>query len=110
MQIFRAFTACVKINQIPCVIFQAISFSTIFASTFCIMTDNFSEIFHLQHYMLCTKRAYQRTIFLNFESSNESSPDSSCHFCTRLQGQGLFMELFSVMKYDSSEFFSSKKE
>ena len=61
MQIFRPFTARAKINQTPCVIFQAISFSIIFASPFCIMTDNFSEIFHLRHYMLCTKRTYQRT-------------------------------------------------
>ena len=79
VQIFRLSTACMKISQIPNVMFQAksqVSFK--FCVTF--QCHNSSEIFLLKHYMLWTKRAHQSTIFQTFECFNESSPNSSCHF------------------------------
>ena len=64
MQIFRLWTARMKINQIPYVIFQGTRrFSFKFCITFSVMTNNSSEIFHLKHYMLCTKRSHQCKFF-----------------------------------------------
>ena len=46
VQIFRLATACMKINQIPYVIFQTTSqFSLNIESPFIVMTPNFSVIF-----------------------------------------------------------------
>ena len=56
------------------------SFSSNFASLSSVMRHNSSEIFQLKHYMLLTKKAHQCTIFLTFGCSNESTPNSSCHF------------------------------
>ena len=63
VQIFGLSTARMKINQIPCIIFQATSPHLDFATPFSVMTHNSSEIFHLKQYMLWTKRAHQCTIF-----------------------------------------------
>ena len=59
--------------------------------------------------MLWTKRGHQRTIFHIFESSNESSPNSSCHFWNnKVMVYSSFASLFSVMKDNSSVFLSLK--
>ena len=56
VQFFRLSTACMKINQIPYVIFQARSqFSFKFCKT--------PEIFCVKHYMLWTERANQHIVF-----------------------------------------------
>ena len=56
--------------------------------------------------MLWTKRAHQSTIFQTFECSNESSPNSSCHFWNhKVRVYSNFASLFSVMKDNSSVFF-----
>ena len=57
-----------------------VSFPLNYASPFSVMTRNSYEIFWPKHYMLWTKVAHQSTIFQNFECSNESSLNSSCHF------------------------------
>ena len=57
-----------------------VSFPLKFASTFSVMTHNSSEIFLLKSYIFWTKRAHQCTIFQTFECSNQSSPNSPCHF------------------------------
>ena len=67
-----------------------VNFYLDFAIPFSVMTHNSSEIFQLKHYMLCTKRAHQCTIFQTFGCSNENSPNSSCHlglfkFCINVQ-------------------------
>ena len=47
--------------------------------------------------MLLTKRAHQCTIFQTFECSNESSPNSSCHFWNhKIRVYSNFAPLFSV--------------
>ena len=46
--------------------------------------------------MLWTNRAYESTFFQIYECSNEGSPNSSCQFCTRTQGQGLFKFCITV--------------
>ena len=56
--------------------------------------------------MLWTKRAHQTTIFQTSECSNESSPNSSCHFWNhKARFYSNFASLFSVLKDNSSEFF-----
>ena len=56
--------------------------------------------------MLWTKRVHQSTIFQTFECSNESSPNSSCHFWNhKVRVYSNFASLFSVMKDNSSVFF-----
>ena len=58
--------------------------------------------------MFWTKRAHQCTIFQAFGCSNESSPNSSCHFWNRkVRIYSNFTSLFSVMKDNSSAFFNS---
>ena len=50
-------TGRIKINQIPFVIFKALSqFSFKFSSPYSAMIHNFSEIFYLKQYMLWTKK------------------------------------------------------
>ena len=46
-----------------------VNFYLDFAIPFSVMTNNFSEIFQLKHYILCTKRAHQCTIFQTFGCS-----------------------------------------
>ena len=85
-----------------------VSFSLKYASLFSVMTQNSSAIFQLKNYMLYTKRAHQRTILQTFECSNESPPNSPCHFWNNKVRIYLnFASLFSVMKDNSSVFFSS---
>ena len=80
-----------------------VNFYLDFAIPFSVMTHNSSEIFQLKHYMLCTKRAHQCTIFQTFGCSNESSPNSSCHFWNhKVRVYSNFASLFSVMKDNSS--------
>ena len=67
-----------------------VSFPLNFESPFSVITHNSYEIFKLKHFMLWTQRAYQSTIFQIFGYSNERSHNSSVHFCTRSQFQGLF--------------------
>ena len=58
--------------------------------------------------MLWTKRAHQCTIFQTFECSNERSINSSCHFWSHeVRVYSNSASLFSVMKDNSSVFFSS---
>ena len=55
--------------------------------------------------MLWTKRVHQITIFQTFECSNESSPNSSCHFWNhKVRFYSNFPSMFSVMKDNSSVF------
>ena len=59
--------------------------------------------------MLWTKRAHQSPIFQTFEWSNESWPNSSCHFCDRkVRVYSNFTLLFAVMKDNSSVFLKLK--
>ena len=58
--------------------------------------------------MLWTKKAHQCTICQTFECSNESSPNTSCHFWNhKVRLYSNFASLFSVMKDNSSVFFRS---
>ena len=58
--------------------------------------------------MLWTKRFYQSTILQIFECCNEISPDYSCRFRNdKVRVYSNFASLFSVMKGNSSVFFSS---
>ena len=78
------------------------------ASTFTVMTHNFSEILKLKHCMFWTKRAHQCTLDQFFECSNKSSPNSSCQFWNhKVRVCSNFASLFSVMKDNSSLFISS---
>ena len=111
VQIFRLSTACMKISQIPYVIFQATSQ---FYFKFCISLQchdtKFLWIFLTKtlQYMLWTKRAHQCTIFQTFECSNESSPNSLCHLWNhKVRVYSNSVSLFSVMKDDSCIIFSS---
>ena len=84
-----------------------ISFPLNFTSPFSVMIHNSSELFQLRH-TLWTKRVHQCIIFQTFECSNESSPNSSCHFWNhKVRIYSNFAPLFSVMKDNSSAFFSS---
>ena len=67
---------------------------------------NSSEIFWLKHYILWTKRSHQCTIFQTFKCSNESSPNSSCHFWNK-KGRiySNFASLFSLIKDSASAIF-----
>ena len=58
--------------------------------------------------MLWTRRAHQCTVFQTFKSSNENSLNSSCHFWNhKVMVYSNFASLFSVMKDNSTVFFSS---
>ena len=61
--------------------------------------------------MLLTKTAHQWTTVQTFECSNESSPNSSCHFWNhKVRVYSSFSSLFSVMKNNSSVFFLLKSQ
>ena len=110
MQIFRLLTACMKINQILYVIFQATSqFSFIFCNTLQCHDTLFLWNFLAETcYMLWTKKAHQSTLSQTFECSNESSFNCSCHFWNlKIRVYSSFESLFSFMKDNSSVFFSS---
>ena len=69
-----------KLNQIPYVIFQAMSnFSFKFASPFSVMTRTSSEIFLLK-YMFCTKGAHQCTVFQALSALKKVHPISHATF------------------------------
>ena len=109
MQIFKLLPALTKISQNPYVIFQATSrFSFKYCITLqCHDTQSLWN-FLAETYILWTKRANQYTIFQIFEHCNESSPNSSCHFWNhKARVYSNFASLFSVMKDNSSVFFSS---
>ena len=108
MQIFRFSTARIKINKL-----------------FMSFSSHKSVLLYILHHPSVTwhiillkssdwnvtgfgqKRAYQCTIFQTFECSNESSPSSSCHFSIhKVKVYSKFTSLFSVMKDNSSVFFS----
>ena len=58
--------------------------------------------------MLWTKRANSCIIFQTFDSSNESSRNSSCHFWNqKIRVHSNFTSLFNAMKDNSFVFFSS---
>ena len=86
VQIFGLSTARMKINQIPCIIFQATSPHLDFATPFSVMTHNSSEIFHLKQYMLWTKRAHQCTIFRLLGALMKVHPISHAIFETTRSG------------------------
>ena len=71
------------------------------------MVHNSSGIFQQTHYILLTKRVHlQCRIFLTFECSNESLPNSPCHFWShKVRVYSNFTSLFSVMKDNSPVFF-----
>ena len=82
------------------------SFPLNFESPISVMTLNSSEIFYQKHYIHWIKKALQYTIFQTFECSNESSHNSSCHFCNhKVRVYSNFTSLFSVMKDHFSAFF-----
>ena len=77
-----------------------VNFPLTFASPFSVMTHNSSEIFWLKHYMIWTERVHQWTIFQTLEYSNESSPNSSCHFWNhKAMVFSNFALLFSLLRY-----------
>ena len=85
------------------------SFALNFASPFSVMGRNSYEIFQLKHYMFWTKTSHQSTISQIFECSNESSPNSSCHFWNHnVKVYSNFASLLSVMKDNSSVFLQLK--
>ena len=96
-----------KLTKLFMIFFKSrVSFPLNFASSFSVMTHNSSEVLWLKYYMLWTERAHQRTIFQTFECSNESSPNSSCHFWNhRVRAYSIFASLFRVIKDNSSVFF-----
>ena len=66
------------------------------------VTYNSSEIFCLRHYMVLIKMPHQCTTFSEFERSNESWPNSSCHFRNqKVRIYSNLSSLFSVMKDNS---------
>ena len=101
LKLYFFVTGRIKIHQIPQVIFGTKSqgFFSNFASFFSVMIHNSSVLFHLKLYMLWTKGACQSTNFQTFECSNESSPNSSCHFGNhKVSVYSNFASVFSVMK------------
>ena len=76
-------------------------------SPFSIMTNNSSEIFQLKHYMLCTKKAHECTIFQTFESSNykRSEGTSSVVFEVNRFYEFVHLQLFDDVKLLFSEIF-----
>ena len=70
-----------KINKITYLVFKPeAGFPLNFASQFSFMTYNPSKLFQLKHHKLWKKTAHQCSNFQTFESSNESSPTSTCYF------------------------------
>ena len=86
-----------------------VSFFWNFSSLCSVMRHKTSVLFDLSLCMLSTKRTYQRTIFTASECSNESSHISSCNLWSHKVRIYLnFASLFSLIKDNSSVFFSSK--
>ena len=97
VQILRLSTACMKIKQIPYVIYKArVTFSLYFASPFSVMKYNFSPfsvmkynfsgIFQLKHFMLLTKRAHQCTSFSTLSALMKVHPIPHAIFETTWSG------------------------
>ena len=108
MQVIRFSTAHMKINQIPCHFFKPqVSFPLNFAS----LSVSWHKIplkFSIWIITPWTKKGHQSTNFESFVSFNESSPNSSCQFWNlKVKVYSNFASLFSVMKDNSSVFFSS---
>ena len=83
-----------------------VSFPSIFATPFSVMTHDFPEIFKLKHYMLWTKRAHQCKMFWTFGCSNGKSLNSSCHYWNnKVRVYSNFALLFSLTKGNSAVFF-----
>ena len=105
VQIFRLSTACMKINQIPYVIFLATcQFSFTVCMPWHIIPLKFSD---WKIIFFWTKRAHQCTIFQIFEYCNESLANSLNAIFKTLGHRvySIFTLLFSVMKDNSSIFF-----
>ena len=72
VQIFRLFTARIKIKFLISFFKQKVNFSSKFGSLFSVMRDNCSVLFHLNLYMLWTKGAYQSENFQRFDCEHEN--------------------------------------
>ena len=78
-----------------------------FATPFSVMTHNSTEILTETAYAL-DKKSPSMQNFQTFGYSNETSPNSSCHFWNhKVRFYWNIASLFSVMKDDSSAFFFS---
>ena len=98
VQIFRLSTACMKINQIPYVIFQATcQFSFKVCMPWHIIPLKFSNWKTIYFW---TKRAHQCTIFQTFECCNESLPNSSNVIFKTPRSQGLFNFCIAVQCHE----------
>ena len=111
VQLFRLSTARMKINQIlmsffkPQVIFQATSFCLDLETPFSVMTQ-FLWNFLTETVYALDKKSPSMYNFQTFGCSNESSPNSSCHFWNhKVRVYSNFASLLSVMKDNSSVFF-----
>ena len=107
VKISRFWTAGMKINQIPCVTFQATSQ---FSSNFCVTLQCHDTQF-LWNFLAETLHDLDRKSppmynFSDFKYSNESSPNSSCQFWNhKARVFSNFALLFSLMKDISPVFF-----
>ena len=94
---FKTFDCSLEIYPSYLCSFTILSFALPFSD----MTHNVSGRFQLKHYILGTKKAHR--------SSNESSPNFSCHILNhKVRVYSNFTSLFRVMKDNSSEFFQLK--
>ena len=89
-------TTCVKIHQIPYVIFETISYFSGHSS---------SVLFQLKHYILLTKISHESAIFQIFHCLNQNSLKFSCHFSNKKCFSSKFGSLSSVMRDNSSALF-----
>ena len=83
-----------------------VSFSSNLASLFSFMKDNYSVLFYIKRYLLCTKETNQSRNFKNFECSDQNSANS-CHFWKiKSVFSSSFVSLFSVIRHNLSIIFS----
>ena len=111
VQISRLSTARMKINQIPLVICQAASN---FSFKICIMLQCYDTYF-LWNFLAETLYTFDKKSpsiynFSDFECSNESLPNSSCHFWNhKVRVYSNFASLLSVMKDELLFIFLAQK-
>ena len=107
LQVFGLSTAYMKINQILYVIFQATSqFSFKLCNTLQCHDTRFLWNFVTETVYALDKKSPPMYNFQTFGCSNESLPNSSCHFWNYIgRDYWNFASLFSVMKDNSSVFF-----
>ena len=107
MQIFGLPTARMIFNQIPYVIFSCFVFR---CNTLQCNDTYFLWNFLTETVYALDKKSPSMYNFQTFGCSNESSPNSSCHFWNHKVRVYLnFTSLFSVIKDNSSVFFFSLK-